>query len=177
MTVSAPTTDLPGAALLAGIAAVQALVTTNASPAAQSAQVQQLNALQTEAVDHFMATYWVSADSILAVLPPATTGYCGAHISDALNQIAARAEKVAVIVARGLPVSPVGNEAPQYSVAYPLTQVPDTYWYQLQLQLVDFCMANAVLPASLILSTLVGAQTYPFNYISDYTFYQYDIDN
>jgi hypothetical protein len=118
-----------------------------------------------QAVDHFMATYWVSADSILAAMPPSAPGQDGVIITGVLASIAARAAKVAVIVAAGLPVSTVGNEGvPQYSTAWPLVQTPDTYWYALQTYLIDWCMAQGVLTAASILSTMTGAQTYPFSY-------------
>ncbi len=176
MTVSAPTADSGGAAILANVAAVQTLVNAAANPAVQSLLLQQLNALQTQAVDHFMATYWVSADQILATIVPPTNSRYGAYVTAQLAAISARAAQVATIVAAGLPAITMGNVAPQYSVAYPLTRVPDTYWYMLQVQLVDFCMANAIVTASQILSTMTGAQTYVFHYVSDYTFYQSDIE-
>ena len=173
MTVAAPPLDTAGALLLTGIAAAQALVTANANPAAQSSCVQQLNALQIQAVDHFMATYWVSADSILAALPPAPTGRYGTIITAQLAAIAARAAAVVILVANGLPQI---NNA-QYSVAYLPYQVPDTFWYQLNTQLVDFLMQTSTIPASLILSTMTGTQTYPFNYVSGYTTFQSDIES
>jgi hypothetical protein len=136
-----------------------------------------LNDAQVAAVEYFMATYWVSADRILATIPiPANNKYA-AYIAGVQAQIAARAAAVAAIVATGLPAITQGNQAPQYSVAYPLTQTPDTYWYQLQFQLVNFCMATGIIPASQILLVMTGAQTYPFNYVSNYTFYQNDIDS
>ena len=188
LSVVAPAADTGGTALLADIVAIQTLIGNSIANSVNAAAIPQyqnvLNDLEMQAVDHFMATYWVSADSILAALPPPTNNKFAAFITSALAQIAARKAAVAALVALGTPVSTVGNEAPQYSTAYPppisgypLTG-PDTFWYQLQVELVDFCMANGVLTAAQILSTLVGAQTYPFNgYASDYTSYQGDIDN
>jgi hypothetical protein len=183
MTVVAPTIDVAGAALLVGIAAVQTLVSSGQNLVALPAMQLQLNALQMEAVDHFMATYWVSADSILAAMPPPTNSRYGPFVTAQLAAITARAAVVAALIARGpLPIT-MGNQAPQYSrsypepmAGYPLT-LPDTRLYGLQMQLVDFCMALSILPAAQILSTMSGVQTYPFNgYVSNYTSYQYDID-
>jgi hypothetical protein len=175
-TLLAPPLDVAGQLLDEGVAVMQAVLNNWPDPSQQSAMQQQLNALQVQEVDHYMATYWGSADSILAALPPSTANRHGKHVAAVLAAIAQRAAAVATLVAQGLPTITLGNEAPQYSIAYLPYQVPDTYWYQLNTQLVDFCMAYGILPASEILSTLVGNQTYPFNYTSNYTYYQTDIE-
>ena len=169
MTVVAPTTDPPGAAILAEIAAVQATIAANPKVAAQYAQT--LNALQEQAVDHFMATYWLYSGIVLNTMLGLQT--VPVNLLVAYNAqvaaIATRTTKVAAIVAAGLPVITMGNEAPQYSVAYPLTQVPDTLLNQLQSGLVDWCMANSIFTAGMVLAACTGAQTYTFNYVSGYT--------
>lgn len=235
MTVQAPPTDPAGAALMAQIANVQSLVNSARNERVKSAQIQLLNSLQEQAVDHFMATYWLSADSILAAIPPpannwtadsaiitadsaletadggnpitqegswtadsadvtadsafftADSGVSGgapvtrlfmilpaagdAYVMDMLARIAARAAQVMQILANGIPVpNPL-----QYSRSYSLVVTPDTYWYALQMQLIDYCMNKAILPASAILATMTGFQTYPFNYVSNYTYYQTDL--
>lgn len=67
MTVTAPAADTAGALLDAQIATVQALVNATAasSPVLPRYQ-QQLNALQVQAVDHYMVTGWLNAATILA---------------------------------------------------------------------------------------------------------------
>lgn len=158
-----------GQTLLNAIAAVQALVTS--APLNLSAAAQ-LNLLQIEAVDYFMNSFWVSADKILAAFAPIpVNSRYGAYITAQLAAIATRAAAVATLVAQGLPTSTLGNQAPQYSVAYLPYQVPDTYWYQLNTQLVDFLMWNGIVTASSILSTMTGAQTYAFAYNSDGQFF------
>lgn len=166
-----------GQLLLNGIAAQQALVNAPTNQNVKASQLAQLNALQMEAVDYFMASYWVSADQILATMPPPTTGRFGGYVSSQLTSIATRAAQVAALIAAGTPVSPIGNLAPQYSRAYPPSnsayplQGPDVFLYGLQTQLVDFLMATQVTPAWQILATMTGAQTWPYNYVSNYTWY------
>ena len=197
MTVTASPLDIPGVygqdpgkgtQVLNAVAGVQA--TVNAAPASSvqlAASLAQLNLLQIEAVDYFMQSYWVAADQIIATfLAPAvnaTATYItalqavngskfGAYITAQLAMISARAAAVAALVAKGLPTSTIGNQGvPQYSIAYLPYQVPDTYWYQLNTQLVDFLMVTGILPASLILSTMTGVQTYPFNYNTNGQFF------
>lgn len=189
MTVVASPADVPpqgystglgkGAALLAEIAAIQAMVTAAANPRTAPALAARLNMLQMEAVDYFMGSYWVSADSILTtmtasmILPKAGDR----HVTAALADIAARAAQVVILLAAGTPiVNPLqySRAYPPSNSGYPLTG-PDVYLYGLQTQLVDYCMLKAILPAALILSTMTGAQTYPWNgYTSTYTWYQID---
>lgn len=172
-----------GQSLLNAIATVQGIVTAARNPALQPFMVAQLNTLQIEAVDYFMGSYWVSADQILAkmttdfVLPKKGDTYVAAQ----QLAIAARLAAVNALVAAGYTLvgTPPGGVGQQYSVGYPppnsgypLT-TPDVLWYQLQTQLVDYCMAKGILPAATILATMTGVQTYPWNgYQSDYTFYQ-----
>ena len=183
MTVIASTFDVPGVygqglgkgtQVLNAVAAVQA--TVNAAPANSvqlAASLAQLNLLQIEAVDYFMLSYWTSADQILATVAPIpVNNRYGAYITAQLAMISARAAAVATLVAKGLPTSTIGNQGvPQYSIAYLPYQVPDTYFYQLNTQLVDFLMAMGILPASLILSTMTGVQTYVFNYNTNGQFF------
>jgi hypothetical protein len=193
VTVAASPADLPpgtatnqpqptgkGQSLLNAIATLQAAATAAPSNLSLAAA---LNAAQIAAVDYFMASYWVSADQILATFAPIpVNSKVGPFITASLAAISARAATVAALVAKGLPTITLGNQAPQYSVAYappnagyPLT-TPDVFWYQLNTQLVDFLMVNGILSAATILSTMTGTQTYPWNgYVSNYTFYQNDI--
>ena len=144
MTVVASSLDVPGVRgqgvgkgtqVLNAVAAQQAIV--NAAPAGiqLAAALAQLGLLQIEAVDYFMGSYWVSADSILAAFAPIpVNNRYGTYITTQLSMISARAAAVATLVAQGLPTSTQGNYAPQYSVAYLPYQVPDTYFYQLSTQ-------------------------------------------
>src|ERR1035437_9950386 len=199
MSVTASPDDLPpgtattnpqavgkGQSLLDAIAVLQALADAAPNPGQFLAAKAQLNLLQIGAVDYFMGSFWVSADQILATFSPLPfAGKNNAYITSQLALISKRAALVVALVARGpLPIT-IGNEGePQYSrsypepmAGYPLTD-PDTCWYQLQMQLVDFLMTMGVVPASLILSTMTGAQTYPTNiYTSNYTSYQNCLDN
>lgn len=193
MTVAASPADVPpqgyntglgrGAQLLADIASIQALVTAAANPAVQAALVDRLNRLQIEAVDWFMMSFWVAADQILAematgsndmrVMPAAGDAW----VIGQLSAISARQATVDALVAAGTPALPANGTQytkayPPPNSAYPLTE-PDVLLYQLQTQLVDYYMAKAYLPASLILSHMTGTQTYPFNgYQSGYTMFQ-----
>ncbi len=180
MTVAANPLDVPGVhgqgpgkgtQVLAAVAAQQAVVNSAAPPFLIPAQAQ-LNQLQIQAVDYFMQSFWVAADQILATFAPIpVNNRYGVFITAQLAAIATRAAAVATLVAQGLPTSTLGNQAPQYSIAYLPYQVPDTYWYQLNTQLVDFLMNTGIIPASLILSTMTGAQTYFFEYNTNGQFF------
>jgi hypothetical protein len=180
MTVIASTFDVPGVygqgpgkgtQVLNAVAAQQAVVNAAVGTFVGSAQAQ-LNLLQIEAVDYFIGSYWVAADQILAMFAPIpVNNRYGVFITTQLAAIATRAAAVATLVAQGLPTSTLGNQAPQYSIAYLPYQVPYTYWYQLNTSLVDFLMNTSILPASLILSTMTGAQTYFFEYNTNGQFF------
>lgn len=160
-----------GQTLLNAIAAVQALVTS--APLNLSAAAQ-LNLLQIEAVDYFMGSYWVSADSILAAFTPLpTNSKYGPYITAQLALIAARLAQINQVPPQYSQALVYGNQAPQYPAympPYPNTP-PDGYWYQLQTQLVDFLMTNGIVLAAAILSTMAGAQTYAFNYNTNGQFF------
>jgi hypothetical protein len=196
MTVSASPADIAtiqpnqptvgkGQLLLNAIAAVQTLVNAYANPAAQASLLNELNRRQIEAVNYFMGSYWVAADVILATISIPSGGSLATRneITRLQALITNRQNQVNTLIAAGIPVSPVGNEASQYSTAYPppmsgypLT-LPDSQLYSFQMQLVNLLMATSLIPASQILSTMTGTQTYPWNgYISNYTYYQNDID-
>jgi hypothetical protein len=176
MTVAASPLDVPGVygqgvgkgtQVLNAVAAQQAVVNAAVGPFAVPAAAQ-LNLLQIEAVDYFMGSYWVSADQILATFAPLpVNSRYGAYIIAQLAAIAARTAQInQTNPTQYSQVVTQGNQAPQYSAympPFPLTP-PDTFWYQLQTQLVDFLMTTGILPASLILSTMTGVQTYPYTY-------------
>jgi hypothetical protein len=157
-----------GTQVLNAVAAQQAIVNTAPNPIQLAAAQAQLSLLQINAVDYFMGSYWVSADQILATFSPLPSApKYNAYITAQLNAIAARLAQInQTNPAQYSQVITQGNEAPQYSrysPPYPLTP-PDTYWYQLQTQLVDFLMENGIVLASNILATMTGVQTYPFTY-------------
>ena len=89
MTVTAPPADIPGAALDAQIAVVQALVTANKNPLVLYQNQQLLNSLQMQAVDHYMSTFWLAADVILASYSPPAWDKTGVRL---LTRIAGRAD-------------------------------------------------------------------------------------
>ena len=162
-----------GTQVLSAIAGLQAIVNAAPNPIQLIAAQAQLNLLQINAVDYFMGSYWVSADQILATFVLPTTGRYGSYITSQLAQIAARLAQINQVPAQYSQVITVGNQAPQYPAympPYPNTP-PDPYWYQLQTQLVDFLMQTSIVPASLILSTMTGAQTYAFNYNTNGQFF------
>ena len=162
-----------GTQVLNAVAAQQAIVNAAPNPIQLIAARAQLNLLQINAVDYFMGSYWVSADQILATFVLPTTGRYGSYITSQLAQIAARLVQINQVPPQYSQALVYGNQAPQYPAympPYPNTP-PDGYWYQLQTQLVDFLMATSLLPASLILSTMTGAQTYAFNYNTNGQFF------
>lgn len=182
MTVTANPLDVPGVygqgpgkgtQVLNAVAAQQAVVNAAVGPFVTAAQAR-LNLLQIEAVDYFMGSYWVSADSILAAFAPLpVNSKYGAYITAQLAAIAARLTQINQVPPQYSQVLVIGNQAPQYSKympPFPLTP-PDTYWYALQTQLVDFLMSTGIVPASLILSTMTGVQTYAFNYNTNGQFF------
>jgi hypothetical protein len=166
MTVAAPPLDTAGAALLSDIAQLTTLVNGAVNSARWPSMVAQLHALQRQAIDHFMATYWVAADQILETMVP--TGQ-DAHTSKDLLTIASlQAQSDAYVQTQ------VANY-PQYSISYPNNQYA-TQLYAVQMRLVDYYMDKGLIFPGLILSTMTGVQSRPFNYISDYTFYQSWVD-
>ena len=163
-----------GTQVLNAVAGQQAVV-NSATPAFIVAAAAQLNLLQIEAVDYFMGSYWVSADQILATFAPLpVNNKYGAYITAQLNAITTRLAQInQVNPPQYSQALNYGNYAPQYPAympPYPNTP-PDPYWYQLQTQLVDFLMQTSIVPASLILSTMTGAQTYAFNYNTNGQFF------
>jgi hypothetical protein len=134
----------------------------------------QLNLLQIEAVDYFMSSYWVSADSIITQFSPLpTNNRCGTYINGVLSQITARKTQIAQVPPQFSQALVFGNVNPQYSQympPYPLTP-PDNYLYSLQTQLVDFLMVNGIVSAATILATMSGSQTYPFAYNTNGQFF------
>lgn len=150
MTVAAPSQDTAGAALLTGVAQVQALVTAHATPAIQPALVAQLNALQVQAVDHFMATYWVCAANILAQMNPIVTDKNATMMKARIASVQAQVNATTSLVT-----------GPYYAQLL----------NQLQSELVDYYMGTGAITAASILATMTGVQTFPFNYVSGYTYY------
>jgi hypothetical protein len=138
----------------------------------------RLNMLQIEAVDHFMATNWVSAARILAqcITIPAWTfadsnmtfdnaaytfdgGFLGktGPLDFKIADLGARIAKAQLIVNSGK------NPATQPFFSQLLNA--------LQMELVDYYMNTAQIPAAYILATMTGFQSAPFNYVSNYTYY------
>jgi hypothetical protein len=166
ITVVAPVSDPAGAALLAGIVLVQDLVQNTNSPFA----IAQLGLLQVNAVDHFMAKFFVTAASILATIAPVRVD---ARAAKMLAEIAGVEAKIAAYVPPSA-AEFLGNEA-QYSVQYVPTFLQQKL-NELQTQLVDYYMATGAIPAALILSTMTGVQTLddngqPVVYVGTYTWY------
>lgn len=187
MTVTANPLDVPGiygqgpgkgTQVLNAVAAQQAIVNAAPNPTQLAAAQAQLSLLQIEAVDYFMLSYWTSADQILAVMGSLLTAQaCGKHFTYVTKQLAAIAARLAQInqvnPTQYSQVLVYGNYAPQYSAymsPYPNTP-PDGFWYGLQVNLIDYCMTHSIILASLILSTMTGAQSYAFNYNTNGQFF------
>lgn len=177
-----------GGLLLSTITQLQAKIALTTQPQALANLEFVLNAAQIQAVDYFMASYWVAADQIIAQLctsPNDIRGPMGpadkTYVTNQLALIAQRQAQVTAAIAAG---TPVANPL-QYSTAYPppmsgypLT-LPDAVLYALQTQYVDYLMTHGgpILSAATILADMTGTQTYPWNgYTSDYTSYQWYID-
>lgn len=198
MTVTASPADVPagtatgnpqaglgkGGTLLAEIAAVSALNFGN--QAISNTLHTKLNRLQIEAVEYFMASYWVAADQIIAstTVQTALTLWSprDSFLAGLLARIASRQAQVNILVAAGTPsLETTGVQPTQYSVAYPpsnsgypLTS-PDVKLYSLQTELVNYLMNKPYVTAATILSAMNGAQTYDWNgYTSNYTWYSND---
>lgn len=155
MTLVAPPPDTSGAALLAAIAQMRVVVSINNNPLVQAALVQQLNMLECEAIDHFMATYWCTAARILSTIAPIIIDKNAAAML-----VAIATAKVQAAAAAG---GPTASWCAQYV-------------NQLQTELVDYYMNTAAITAASILNTMTGVQSQPFNYVSNYTYYQADIE-
>lgn len=158
MAVVAPPTDIPGAALDAQIAVMQALVTANRNPAVEYQLQQQLNILQVEAVDHYMVTFWLSAASVLALYSAPSWDRPG-------QLITARVAYLQGLV-NNPPVMPPGD-ASQYggsgwtSIASAFQQM----LYAKQIELVEHLMnLPGGTTAATILSSMTGFQSQPFAY-------------
>ena len=164
MTVTAPSLDAPGAALDAQIAAVQALITANANPAALAQLQQRLNRLQVQAVEHYMVTGWLNAGSnVLAT-----------YSAPAWDPIAqALAARVAALQSSydNAPAMPTGNANGYGSSGW--TTVKANYLqqlYQAQIQLVERLMDIGQPTAATMLANLTGVQTAPAGITFQYSF-------
>jgi hypothetical protein len=157
--VYAPSTDPQGALLDAAIASAQTLVTVNKNPTVLYQLQQALNALQVQAVDHYMVTGWLNAGTILAAYP--------APAWDTVGQaLTARVAFLKNLVANA-PAMPAGN-AEGYGSSGWTTVVADyeQKLYAAQITLVEHIMA---LPggtsAATMLAELNGYQSFPFEYV------------
>lgn len=152
MAVVAPSTDPPGAALMAQVAVAQSLVTANANPPVLYQNQQLLNMLQVEAVDHFMATGWLNAAYILQNYTPPAWDSTGQTIL----------ARVAFLQAL------VNNAPPPNPGAFDFTSVAASYavlLYAKQVELVEHIMNfPGGTPAATMLANLTGFQSFPFEY-------------
>lgn len=153
MTVLAPPLDTAGAALDAQIAVVQALVTANKNPLVLYQNVQLLNSLQMQAVNHYMSTYWLAADVILASYSPPAWDKVGARL---LTRIAG----LQTLVNNAPLPNPLASGWTDPANGYKILL------YQTQTECVDYMMA---LPggttAATLLSAMTGSQSRPFDYV------------
>jgi hypothetical protein len=157
MAVTAPPLDTAGAALDAQIAGVQALVNqTSPANAAYPAYVAQLNLLQVEAVEHYMATGWLNAAAILTVYKaPSTDGAFGGPLTQRVNFLEAF----------------VFFQYNKQGGWTPVVQNYEELLYAAQATLVRHIMdtPNGTRAAT-ILATMTGTQTDPANIPFEYSF-------
>jgi hypothetical protein len=159
MTVVAPSQDTGGAALLAQIATVQALVTANANPLVLAQLTAQLNQLQVEAIDHFMVTGWINAATILETYTAPAWDSVGQALTARVAFLQALYENAP---------APLPGNAEGYGTAGWVT-VAQNYAQQLyaaQISLVEHIMAlPGGTPAATMLANLTGFQSFPFEYV------------
>jgi hypothetical protein len=157
MTVLAPPLDPAGAAIDAQIAVLQALVNANANPAVQALQLQELNAAQVAAVEHYMVTGWLNAATILATYTAPAWDKVGQTIKTRVAFLQAL-----YTTQLAIPM-PLGNANGYGGSGW--TTLASAYaqmLYAKQIELVEHLMA---LPggtnAATILSAMTGSQTAP----------------
>lgn len=159
MTVVAPPQDIPGQALDAQIATVQALVTANKNPLVLYQLQQQLKALHVQAVDHYMVTGWLNAATILQTYTAPPWDVVG-------QRIVARVAYIQGLV-NSPPVAPVGN-ADGYGASGWVTVLQNyqVALYAKQIQLVEHIMnLPGGTTGGTILANLTGFQSFPFEYV------------
>jgi len=163
MAVTAPSQDTAGAAIEAAIAAVQALVTANTNPAVLAQLQGQLNALQVQAVDHYMVTGWLNAATILAAYPAPGWDKTGQALSARVADLQGFFDNA--------PAMPAGNADGYGSSGW--TTIASNYaqqLYQAQIQLVEHLVDIGQPTAATILSAMSGVQTAPAGITFEYSF-------
>lgn len=166
MTVLAPSTDPQGALIDLSIATLQALVTANKNPLIEYQLQQQLNAIQVQAVDHYMVTGWLNAATILLTYSAPAWDKVGQTIT---ARVAALQTLYAKALAAGMPA---GNKDGFGSAGW--TTIASAYAQQLyakQIELVEHLMdLPGGTSAATMLATLTGFQTTPAGISYEYTF-------
>ena len=157
-TVIAPPQDTGGLQLQAAVVAAQN-ATLIASPFTLISQCALVNQLQVEVVDHFMATGWLNAAAILALYQPPS----GDRVGQALAARVAFLQNLYDNAPAPLP----GNASGYGSSGW--VTVAQNYQQQLyaaQITLVEHIMdVPGGTPASTILGTMTGFQSFPFEYV------------
>ena len=166
MAVTAPSTDPAGALIDAAIATAQALVTANKNPRIEYDLQQRLNALQVQAVDHYMVTGWLNAATILATYtaPPWD------KVGQTLTKLVASLQST-YNTAAATPM-PVGNTNGYGDSGW--TTIAAAYAQQLygaQIALVEHLMdLPGGTTAATILANMTGTQTAPGGVAFQYVF-------
>lgn len=158
MSVIAPPQDVPGAAIDAAIAVVQALVTANRNPAVLAQNQQLLNQLQVGAVDHYMVTGWLNAATILQTYQPPSWDRAG-------QALAARVTFLQNLF-NNAPAMPPGNvDGYGGSGWVTIAQNYQQQLYAAQIALVEHIMdLPGGTSAATMLANLTGFQSFPFEY-------------
>lgn len=157
-TVVAPPQDPPGAALMAQIAVLQMLVLTNTNLLVLPQMLEQLNQAEVEAVDHFMVTGWLNAATILAMYQPLP--------NDKVGQVIKARVAFLQNLFNNAPAPPPGN-VEGYGGGGWVTVAQN---YQQQLYAAQIALVERIVDcpgatsAHTILTTLVGFQSFPFEY-------------
>ena len=159
MTVTAPATDVFGAALDAQIATVQALVNANKNPAVLAGNQALLNQLQVAAVDHYMVTGWLNAGTILASY--------SAPAWDVVGQtLKARVAFLQNLVNNPPPVPPSNPDGYGSNAYVTVLQNYQQALYAAQIALVERVVdVPGGTTAATILAAMTGFQSFVFEYV------------
>jgi hypothetical protein len=164
MTVVAPPTDIYGAQIDAQIATVVALIaTTPASSPVMANYLQELNALQVSAVEHYMVTFWLWPATILATFQPLKNDKAGQALLTRVNFLQN--------LFNNAPAPPPGNvEGYGGSGWVTVAQNYAGQLYAAQVSLVERIMnCPGATSAATILATMTGFQQQPYEYVFNST--------
>ena len=152
-----PPADTAGIALNAQMITATSVV-GNSSPAALTANMQLLNQLQVQLVDHYMVTGWLNAATILAAYPAAPNDKVG-------QALTARVAFLQNLV-NNAPAMPPGNANGYGGAGWTTLAVSyQQMLYAKQIELVEHIMDSPLgTSAMTMLIQMTGFQSFPFEY-------------